>query len=76
MDTKLEIHSPAHDGQRAEQLPLVTLFEHWISVGQASLMLGISRKTLMKKVRLGDLPAYQFGRSWLFSKRELTTLLL
>ena len=47
-------------------------FERLLNVIDAAKLLGdIHPKTLMRKARAGDIPAYQIARSWFFRASEL-----
>lgn len=46
-----------------------------LSAEQAALILGMSRDTLTRRARLGQLPAVHLGRRIFFSRRALVTFL-
>lgn len=55
----------------------VELFEPFVTVEQAAQALGgIHVKTLQRKARAGEIPAYLFSRRWLFRLSEISHWML
>jgi excisionase family DNA binding protein len=53
-------------------VPCPEQFEPLLDVNEAAELLGgIHPKTLMRRARAGEVPAYQISRSWFFRASEL-----
>ena len=49
-------------------------FENLITAEEAAVVLGgVHKKTLMRKARSGEVPAFKFGRCWYFRLSVLDT---
>ena len=54
-----------------EHLEAVACFEPLLDSAQAARLLHLHPKSLQRKVRAGEIPAYKTGKRWLFRASEL-----
>ncbi len=45
--------------------------EHWLSMKEVTVYLGVRRETIYKWIKTRELPAHRIGKLWKFQKAEL-----